>query len=181
MKTIQTWFLRARHWQIFLLLVVPSFTAEQLAQFSPRASHIEPILLSASSVLWFAWFGSMGLYAQERAKRWIAVSPGTLFGALVYVAIYEPCNWWYATSPTNFPFFALLPFHLLGLLCMLYILYFISKCLVAAEFEQSTSFSEYVGTILAFLFFPIGIWILQPRVNQLYDEKPVHNVSLVSS
>jgi hypothetical protein len=55
------------------------------------------------------------------------------------------------------------------MVCNFYVLYFVSKSLVLAERSKPASFYDYAVPFLMILFFPIGIWMIQPRVNRLYE------------
>jgi hypothetical protein len=68
-------------------------------------------------------------------------------------------------------FLVIFPLHLLAMFCMFYQLYFVSKNLVLAETGRPASFSDYAGLFLALWFFPIGIWIVQPRINRLIQKE----------
>lgn len=57
------------------------------------------------------------------------------------------------------------------MVCMFYLLYFVSKSLVLAETSKPASFYDYAGPFFLLWFFPIGIWIVQPKVNRLYSER----------
>jgi len=46
-------------------------------------------------------------------------------------------------------------------------LFLVSKTLVSAELNKEATFNEYVSTLLLLIFTPIGIWFIQPRVQQL--------------
>jgi hypothetical protein len=65
----------------------------------------------------------------------------------------------------------LIPAHLFTMVCLFYILYFASKSLVLATTNKPASFSGYASPFFLLWFFPIGIWILQPRVNRLYTQE----------
>jgi len=65
----------------------------------------------------------------------------------------------------------ILPLHVFAMACMFYLLYFVSKSLVLAETSEPASFYDYAGPFILLWFFPVGIWIVQPRVNQLYSER----------
>jgi hypothetical protein len=47
------------------------------------------------------------------------------------------------------------------------LVYFLSRILEAAERQQIATFRQYIGTLLLFLFYPIGVWWLQPRVKKV--------------
>ena len=57
----------------------------------------------------------------------------------------------------------------LALLCWGYVARFPAKALVIAETREPALFSHYYRTFLAVVFFPIVIWFLQPRINDLYE------------
>jgi hypothetical protein len=57
------------------------------------------------------------------------------------------------------------------MVCLFYLLYFVSKNLVLTEAGKQVSFYEYAGPFFLLWFFPMGVWIVQPKVNQLYEEK----------
>jgi hypothetical protein len=82
----------------------------------------------------------------------------------VFLALFDST----ATYPGVFGF--IFPFHLLAMYCMLYLLYFVSKNLVLAERGKPASFYDYSGPFFLLWFFPIGVWIIQPKVNPLYEE-----------
>src|SRR6266496_5324966 len=65
----------------------------------------------------------------------------------------------------------ILPLHVFAMVCMFYLLYFVSKSLVLAETSKPASFYDYAGPFFLLWFFPVGIWIVQPRVNRLYSER----------
>ena len=48
-----------------------------------------------------------------------------------------------------------------------YIINFFSKALSTAESQRITSFSEYAFNFICFIFFPIGIWSLNPRIKSI--------------
>jgi hypothetical protein len=56
---------------------------------------------------------------------------------------------------------------------LFYILYFLSKSLVSVEKQEILKLTDYFGELLFLLFFPVGIWIIQPRINQIF--KNTHN------
>jgi hypothetical protein len=79
-------------------------------------------------------------------------------------------GWTFTTgSDPGAGIFALIvPLHLLSMGCLFYCLYFIAKALKSVEAQQPVSVSEYLGDFFLLWFYPVGIWILQPRVNKLF-------------
>lgn len=61
----------------------------------------------------------------------------------------------------------IIPMHLFSIFCMLYSLYFVAKTLKTVELQKEVSFSEFAGDFFLIWFFPIGVWIIQPRINKI--------------
>ena len=57
--------------------------------------------------------------------------------------------------------------YLLALVAFFYVLVFTAKNLIMAERQSDVSFFDYSGPFFLMWFFPIGVWFVQPRVNQL--------------
>lgn len=58
--------------------------------------------------------------------------------------------------------------------------YHISKVLVSAEQKRRVNFKEHLGEFFMFLFWPIGIWALQPRIRAVL-EQPAYGISTSDS
>src|SRR5258706_1398032 len=86
--------------------------------------------------------------------------------SLIYPGAYLVL-FWAAFQRRNPPAW-IIPLHLLAMFCMFYNLYFVAKNLRLAEIQKPLGFYEYSGQFFLLWFFPFGIWIIQPRINQLY-------------
>lgn len=62
----------------------------------------------------------------------------------------------------------IVPIHLIAMFCNFYIVYHLAKTIKTAELQRSVKFSEFIEEFLLILFFPFGIWFIQPRVNALH-------------
>lgn len=60
-----------------------------------------------------------------------------------------------------------IPFHFFSIFCSFYTIYFVSKTYKTAVLQREITFGDYVGEFFMILFFIVGVWIIQPRVNQL--------------
>ncbi|HSY60488.1 MAG TPA: hypothetical protein VK796_01380 [Cytophaga sp.] len=65
----------------------------------------------------------------------------------------------------------IIPLHLFSMFCMFHTLYYAAKTLKMAEIQRTVSFSDFSGEFFLIWFFPIGIWIIQPRINKLVENK----------
>jgi len=62
--------------------------------------------------------------------------------------------------------------HLFSMFCLFYCLYFIAKALKTVELQRPVTFSDYAGEFFLLWFYPVGVWILQPRINQIFAATP---------
>jgi hypothetical protein len=120
-------------------------------------------------LFFLGWLWSMGSFLtsilaepQRLPLRYFRVS-------LIYPAIYV-AYFFTVFSASKPPSALIVPFHLLAMFCMFYNLYFVSKSLVIAETGEATSFYDYAGPFFLTWFFPIGMWVIQPRINRLFEK-----------
>jgi len=57
--------------------------------------------------------------------------------------------------------------HFLAAFCLLYCLYFAAKTIKTVELQRETTFNDFIGEFFMIWFFPIGVWMLQPKINEL--------------
>jgi hypothetical protein len=53
----------------------------------------------------------------------------------------------------------------------LYTDYFVAKALKSVEMDRESNFDDFTGDFFSFVFFPIGVWWLQPRINNIFDKE----------
>jgi len=182
MNWVERLFVRAKHWQIFLLFAV-LFAVEEIpvignltaALRSPEGSAEILFLTQAASAV-FGWCGllwiwSLGSFvnsvvpaALRPSKRFFLF--GNIFAAIdvvVSIAAFQLIDprWLLVVIPLIF----------LGVFCVFYIMYFVANNLVMAETGELATFYDWVGPFLLLFFCQIGVWFIQPRINRLYAEK----------
>ena len=185
MDTIASLFLRAKHWQIFLLLVGVGFVGDVVAiasSISVTAQSPEvfgkiglPLgfVMTLFMFCFLGWFWSMGSFLSSIVQPPLRLKTGFFRFALVYPGLYIFVFMALFLSTTTNPALLaiILPLHFLAMFCMFYDLYFVSKSLVLAETNKPVSFYDYAGPFFLIWFFPIGVWFTQPRINRLYAER----------
>ena len=83
-----------------------------------------------------------------------------------------------SNDPQNpIPWFT--PLHYASILGMFYGLWFTAKQYVTLQREQSAKFPDYIGPFFLFWISPVGVWFLQPGINDIFSDKR-HNNSLNS-
>ncbi len=128
------------------------------------------------SVAYVLWMWRVGYLLYRRLPAQIKISPVYLHLGATYFVLYTLLFLYTlglvkeSVLEGNLPYGMLLllaPMHLLATFCLLYIIYFAARSLVSVERQRVVSTSEFTGAYLLFMFLPIGIWFLQPRLNKL--------------
>jgi hypothetical protein len=175
-------FVRARHWQIFLLVVAVLAVGEFpvignfTAAVNPQEGYagvfvVTEVATAVAAWCFLLWLWSLGSFLNSIVPT--AIRPGNKFFlfAVLYSALYVPVSMAIFQSINPKLFVATVPLSLLAVFCMFYNLYFVAKNLVIAETGRSASFSNYAGPFFLLWFFLIGVWFIQPRINRRYAEK----------
>jgi hypothetical protein len=182
-------FLTLKHWQLFILLVGVPFIAEILLIGSVIATrdaaipfYFFPVIMILSVVPFSAWFYSLGTNLFKRVPLTVKMSLTRfkifLFFEVAYILFFTV---FMTGLMSNMPlegnlnpaiFVLILPLHFFAMFCIFYCLYFNAKALKAIELKRPVTFGDYAGEFFLLWFFPIGIWILQPRINKLMNSTP---------
>lgn len=178
METIKDIILRAKHWQVFIILVILPLIAE-FATTLLIPGDVNPsngeTLLSMTTMFFYlacvlAWFWAVGSFSSSIVAPDLQMKDGFFYFALIYPLLYIPLfiSIVFKPGPTTL---LILPLHLFGMYCMFYALYFVSKTLAMAETRRSVTFYEYAGPFFLIWFYPLGVWLIQPKINQLYASR----------
>lgn len=180
-----TKFLTLKHWQLFMLLIGIPLILEFLmmgflvASRDPRIIFIFfPIMTILSGGLFFGWFYALGTnlfkklpvtagmnLTRFKVFMFVSVADIILIPAFMFVIFLKMA----AGGQPNPGIFALIiPLYLFSMFCIFYCLYFIAKALKTVEWQKPVTFGDYAGEFFLLWFFPIGVWILQPRINRLF-------------
>lgn len=182
MKSIATVFLRLKHWQLFLFLVVVPTVGELICFIlnlmivaSPQDLGNGAIVLGALTALlvlpFFLWFWALGSFLNSIVRPGLRLGPGFFRFAVTYPSIYIifAAPFLLGPSPTWLP--VILPFHFFAMACIFYDLYFVSKNLVLAQTGKTVTFYDYAGPFFLIWFYPVGIWFIQPKINRLFADR----------
>lgn len=165
--------LSAKHWQVFLITYGVQFVAPLLAGSSqslqPFLSKIELVLVFILIASLFWWLWNVANTLQQFIEPSMRVSTQLLKVAFILPIIYLVIATVYFAKigimPLNEP--GIMIPHVISILCFLYVIGFSAKIIKTAEVNQHVSLSDYFGEIFLIFFFPIGIWLLQPRINKI--------------
>ena len=118
----------------------------------------------------------MGISLARKQPANSGLKPAKFKGLLLIPALYIPGLVVFISyitlrhvNPGPAIFVPLFFLHLLSMFGLFYSIYFTAKALKGAELQRRVTFSDYVGEFFLLWFFPVGIWIIQPRINKLFD------------
>ena len=186
-------FLNAKHWQLFLL----TFGIPMIFQFimmgtmfanigssdnpSPNFMFnyfkVFPIMMLLFMGVFFGWFWSVAVGLQRVIPDEIKLKVNRfkifLLIPVVYIIFFLR---FFMTSfisggPNPGIFAIIVPLHLFSMFCIFYSLYFVAKTFKTAELQRKVTFSDFAGEFFMIWFYPIGIWIVQPKINKMIKEK----------
>lgn len=165
------YFIRAKAWQLFLLFIVPLLLQPVLFMSGLTSLSVFGLITAFSGFVVVGWIWSIGVTANQRLpanlkKSTIVLSWGLLF-ALTYMLVLG-----IVFIPGRLPAYVL-PVHLASMFFMFYALWFAARQFVTLERQQSAKFADFSGPFFLMWFYPIGVWFLQPQVNNLLSDRKV--------
>jgi len=172
--------LRLKHWKLFLIVFgfpALSFPATLIGLLmnSDPVYYIGLIGSSSAWVFLVFWLKESGNYLYEQLDTDLTIgSKQKLFNFnLYFVLFYSTLLILYIMVPENDTFnkvysFAIFPMHLYSMYSLFYAIHFVSKHLSMTE-GKSGKFEDFLGYFFMLWFYPIGIWTIQPKINQLIN------------
>lgn len=185
-----SWFLRAKHWQIFLLIFAVPVVLEIIGMALVFATRdpapvfvVFALMMAVVVTVQFGWFYNVGVALGKklpenagmnlRRFRSFALVPAFYLGALMLGMIIFG---WYVFETHEPPSPALaallviiIPLHFFSIFCIFYSIWFIAKSLKMVERWNRVELGDYIGDFFLIWFLFIGIWFIQPRINRLFD------------
>lgn len=194
-------FLKAKHWQLFTLIFGLALFYQIMffvAMFATSVpdSGIVGSLLNLSFLLFplvllltmgglLGWLYALGSGLQEqvpvelrrptRLFKIAVIFPTAYFLTFMFAA-FSLLGYASSVMGDGLVMIIILPLHLFAMFCMFYSMYFSAKTIKLAEQQQPVTLSDFIGEIFLIWFFPIGIWFLQPRINELIKAEAFSHV-----
>ena len=179
-RVLIRFFVNAKAWQLILLIMgVPLLGMSwYIVSFKPTADSMSLDVSMLAASLWMnsfliAWIWAAVAWLHSKVRSVSGVGGPTFF-KIAIVFLY--CLLLVFSVVIGLPFsfgdsqdmiFGVLEILLLvGLVDYFYVVAFAARTIVKAEQAISATFSKSVLTFFQIMFFPIGIWFLQPRINQ---------------
>jgi hypothetical protein len=190
--------LKAKHWHLFLLtfglpvlfqsiLMVTTFIniGSDPSWVFGYLKFLPVYVIIVSGVL-YGWYWAVAVGLQNKVPpsvsmevnkfKWLYFIPITYFiiivGAvafLVSAAVEQREQFDLDASVLFIGMAIVLPLHFAAVACIFYCFYFIAKTIKTVELQREVRFSEFTGEFFLIWFYPIGVWLIQPRINKIIE------------
>ncbi len=163
---------KAKHWQI----VVGYFLLNLIIWLVDIIDQTAGLFLQiAGVVIYFGWILLLGYGLAKRQNKLdstgfrIFVITGILLSIVNSLSPQLKVIQGIHSGATSTLIFVVLAVYMLISLSIIYS--YPVKTLKQLETDSEIDINDYFGDIFLFIFFPIGIWTIQPRLNRLADSK----------
>ncbi|MCI4666741.1 MAG: hypothetical protein MRZ79_01170 [Bacteroidia bacterium] len=198
-------FLKAKHWQLFLLtfgipmLAYAFFIQYMMSNFEPMldpdAVFLEPdpeeilgffkyvptFMILFAGIL-YSWMWSVGVGLKKHILPELRLNVNLFKFFLLVPATYICVIAYFMSYIFNASFFpdpdfepsavlilSIVFMHLFSMFCIFFCMHFVAKSIKTAEMGRKVRFSEFAGEFFMIWFYPVGVWILQPRINKIVE------------
>ena len=161
---------------IFQFVAMASIMSSQILTIT---FVVFPIMMVFFIGLFFGWFYALGTNLHKKLPAAVTMNLTRfkifLFIPVVYMLFISVfmfgmfSNISSGGQPNPAIFAVIVPLHFFSMFCIFYCLYFNAKALKTVEWQKPVTFSDFAGEFFLIWLFPIGIWIIQPRINKLFD------------
>jgi hypothetical protein len=174
--------LKLKHWQLFLITWGTPILID-VCTFSNPALLIRlfPVMMLVFMASVFGWIWSISTVLHKKLPVNVNLNVGLLKILLLVPILYMlllfigmdiqlfkgSAGSGESVGLTIFPLIIIL--HLVSMACILLSVRFAAKTLKSIELGRLAKFGDYVGEFFLLWFSPVGIWILQPRLNKLIE------------
>lgn len=177
-------FLTLKHWQLFGLIMGPALVFQFIILTSvlsgrePGLDYFLQMIMFLCYAIFFGWFYALGINLHKklpptvnmnlkRFKLFLLIP--VAYWLLIFLMGGLFSNPYVGEYPDLIVFALIIPLHIFSTFCIFYCLYFNAKALKAVEWQEPVTFSDFAGEFFLIWFFPLGIWMIQPRINRLFD------------
>jgi hypothetical protein len=165
-KNSINWIVKAKHWEIFLLIC--PFEIMAIIDFQGGIEHLYWINLIGFTVVQLWQFFLTNELIKMVPKVYGLKTNLYYFNVLLFFISYLTAIYMFNGKGFNVKgVYALIGFYVFY--ASLQSFGFAARIIKSKELNRKSKKRESIGYFFLFLFLPIGIWILQPKINKLYN------------
>ena len=182
MSTLHLFIAQLRNWQLFVLVAVPFGLVLVLAAPDlETAQDMDTIMDQWTTMMLlglplilalYVWIWTIGVVANRSLAVSLRRSTRLLDISMPFVMVYIIfAVWaWPSTVMTNDPVMPVgivLFLHLVATVLLTYAVIFAARSLGSLDRDRLAGFGRSLLFVLAIIYFPIGLWWIQPRLNSI--------------
>ncbi|MFP9113621.1 hypothetical protein ACLI1A_06745 [Flavobacterium sp. RHBU_3] len=143
-------------------------------------TRILPIILVIVTTLQFLWQYTLGTNLYKKIPEGVNLNLRlfklSLIVPIVYLLVicFIMINISITLDESSIPnpfLILIIPFNFLTILCVVYCYYFSAKAFKSIELQRNVVFNDFIAEFFLIWFFFIGVWILQPRINKIFEQQ----------
>jgi hypothetical protein len=163
---------KAKHWQIFGTFVALAFIGSMIETINPIVDAVYYLFMV--SVI-FGWILILGHGLSRRLNTLDSIEFKLFKVAGILLIVSASLSKLLMTARITEPrgqsvvMMIFLGIYVLTLLAITFT--YPAKTLKRLETKEKIDINDYFGDIFGLIFWPIGIWTIQPRINKLIDDK----------
>lgn len=172
-------FLNLKHWQLFIITWGLPLIVNMYSFSKPMiVFQLFPVLMICFITGTFGWIWSIGKVLHKKLPQGVKLNlaflniflivPILYMAFILYgfsFAVFSGANG--EGFASGFAYYPALLIHLLSMVMIFLALRFAAKVMKSVEIGRLAKFSDYAGEFFLIWFMPVGVWILQPRLNQM--------------
>lgn len=160
--------LKAKHWQIFIILIIGIF----ISNFTIENNNTITLILKIIGItLYFLYPFIIGLFLYDYVPNAIRLNHNFfLVNSFIWITTYLVVMVLSDGKGMTFNGLAAIPMFYVAF-AFLHYLSFPAKTLKSIEIDKEAKLGDYIGDFFLIVFLPIGIWFLQPRINRILKTK----------
>ena len=164
-------FVVLRAWQLFLVQHVPLLILIAVIPYSistgqSLSPHVFGFAIGLLGLTVYGWIYSIGVIANQRVGAQHQRGDVIFKGGLIYAVLYAFVFGSVVSAAKGMPLW-LVPAHLVSAAATIYALWFAGKQLMCLRHQRDVEFLEVSGPMFLIWTFPLGVWFVQPVVNDL--------------
>ena len=171
------------------------YSTEDPARMASIMLKFFPVMMTVyvlAFCIYLAWSHAIGIYLYKKLPASVTMPVRTFKAftiicsivmfigpAIMYYFIQNTIEMVHHTEmdflPANmfFTVLVLIPIQLFFAFCLFFRFYFVAKCFKAVQKQKEVTFSDYVGEFFLMWFYFVGVWLIQPRINEMAAEDGV--------
>lgn len=168
--------LKLKAWQLFCIMFLPAM----LVQAQSMALLL--VIQSFFFLVWIGWVYAVGMELSKKLPGDVYFNKGYFEFSCFFVASYITVVFiffpgGYSITQDNYKEFGnsiwvIVPLHLYMMASLIYIFYSSAKVLSSCIDGKQADFGRSFGYFMGFWFFPVGIWFIQPKVQNILNDNP---------